>query len=790
MSGSFLARRRLMQAALASLAAPWVRAAQDDRPSTPDASVFPLLQAKVRAAAGLLSNKQFLAAHTVLSEALAVVDADPARRWPWRSYVLPTYGFAALGLGSTQSAVAALRLAVQTQDRIASEQLQPYATQLAGMDRAMGLQLLKVEYGRQMLSAIGSPDTLRTVGELPYDTGHATSEVWFTTARALHANGAFDELARFYRQRVAPMRATTDDLPSILTQEYRHFKIGLLLWQAGQHGAAAEAFAAALDRNGQRFSYMEQTNTTMEAVWSAFVMRRILLSAQLEQARQRGTLDGAAPALLARLIGAKGGGVRYQEAMQRQLHASADAQLQQNQAQMRQVEDQISALPQAMRDLGIFMKLAAMNSIQVGQVSGALRIEALPLPGRSGIDLAAVQRGLGKDAVIGFLVYAPPSATSFAPAPPRYLRYCLTAASISVRDLGPQRALEQAVHGYRSDLMGKTMAASQAGGNALARLLLHDLPPEALAAPEWILDPDAALHLLPFDALPDAQGQPLALTRACRHVSSLLQLLPGTAGAAPAPASGAACIFANPAYGAGLVQPATPSARFSMAGEHAAGAQRIVAVAPLPDTLREADAASAGLRRLGIATQRYEGELASMAAMRASVSPIVLHVAAHAILGQDTGPAPEDAGGLGQESMDLLLPGRRAGLLLSNKGQAELMLAKDIARLPLHGTQLVVLSACNTGNGTVLPGEGLASLRRAVELAGARSSITSLWSVPSEASTELMRSMYGHIGNGMAPGAALHQAKQAMIRLGRPPLDWAGFVFAGTDGALIAPHPA
>ena len=155
MSGSFLARRRLMQAALASLAAPWVRAAQDDRPSTPDASVFPLLQAKVRAAAGLLSNKQFLAAHTLLSEALAAVDADPARRWPWRSYVLPTYGFAALGLGSTQSAVDALRLAVQTQDRIAAEQLQPYATQLAGMDRAMGLQLLKVEYGRQMLSAIG-----------------------------------------------------------------------------------------------------------------------------------------------------------------------------------------------------------------------------------------------------------------------------------------------------------------------------------------------------------------------------------------------------------------------------------------------------------------------------------------------------------------------------------------------------------------------------------------------------------------------------------------------------------
>jgi CHAT domain-containing protein len=108
----------------------------------------------------------------------------------------------------------------------------------------------------------------------------------------------------------------------------------------------------------------------------------------------------------------------------------------------------------------------------------------------------------------------------------------------------------------------------------------------------------------------------------------------------------------------------------------------------------------------------------------------------------------------------------------------------------LQGTQLVVLSACNTGNGTVLPGEGLASLRRAVEMAGARSSITTLWSVPSEASAELMRHLYGHVGAGMAPGAALHRAKQAMIRQGRPPLDWAGFVFAGTDAALVAPQRA
>ncbi|MEG2033409.1 MAG: hypothetical protein RR376_22380, partial [Janthinobacterium sp.] len=246
MNRRFLARRRLMQAACASLVAPWVHASGDDGGTAPDANLFPVLQAKVKTAMALLSNKQFLAAQPLLAEALAVVDADPARRWPWRVYVLPTYGFAELGLGRTQVAVDALRLAVQAEERIAAEQLQPFAQLSAAMDRAMGKQLLKVEYGRQMLTAIGAPGTLRTVGELPYDTDHSAAELWFTTARALHANGDVEELARFYRQHVAPRRAATEDVPAVLAQEYRHFKIGLLLWQAGQHDAAAEAFAAAL----------------------------------------------------------------------------------------------------------------------------------------------------------------------------------------------------------------------------------------------------------------------------------------------------------------------------------------------------------------------------------------------------------------------------------------------------------------------------------------------------------------------------------------------------------------
>ena len=776
------ARRRTILAALVCLAAPWGRAAPQPGAIAPDTSIFPQLDAKVRAGNRLLLEKKFLAGHTLLAEALAIVEADPARRWPFRVMVLPHYGFAELALGRTRQAVEALFLAIHTQDRITAEQLQPFARLPGAMDTGMGKQLLKIEYGRQLLSAIGAPQAVRTVGEIPFDTTHATAEVWFTTARALHADGDFARLARFYRERIAALHAAADDLPAMLTQEYRHFKVGLLLWQAGQEAAAGEAYAAALRTNGQRFASLEQTGVSMESLWSGVAMRRTIVSAQLEQARRSGDLQRHAGVLLHSVLVAKGGGARYQEALMHKLNASNDARLIACRQQLRQLEDQIAALPQTLTDVTVFMRLSAMHGMLLSQASAALRIAGL-----DSIDLARLQERLGKNALIGFFVYAPPSATALEPAPPRYLRYCVHATGIDLRDLGPQAALEQAVHRYRAALTRKTDAA---GAATLAQLLLQDLPAAVLAAPEWIIDADAALHLLPFDALPDAQGQPLALTRSCRHVSSANQLLPHQDQAANV-TPGPAAIFADPAYGAGLAQPASATMRFAMPGQAIAGErQRLVAVAPLPDTAGEAQAVLASLRQLGIAGVLHQGVHASIGAMQASEAPIVLHVAAHAILGQDIDAATAQTPAQEQEWMDMLLPGRRAGLLLSRDGQAELMLAKDIARLRLQGTQLVVLSACNTGNGTVLPGEGLASLRRAVEMAGARSSITTLWSVPSEASAELMRHLYGHIGAGMAPGAALQRAKQAMIRQGRPPLDWAGFVFAGTDAALLAPQRA
>jgi CHAT domain-containing protein len=134
--------------------------------------------------------------------------------------------------------------------------------------------------------------------------------------------------------------------------------------------------------------------------------------------------------------------------------------------------------------------------------------------------------------------------------------------------------------------------------------------------------------------------------------------------------------------------------------------------------------------------------------------------------------------------LDMVLPGRRAALVLAGHDAPSVWLAKDFGKLPLHGTQLVVLSACDTGNGDIEPGEGLTSLRRALEQAGAASSVSSLWPVPSRASADLIGRFYRLLAQGLTKSHALQQAKLELLKTGAPPHAWAGFLLAGSDDPL------
>jgi CHAT domain-containing protein len=115
-----------------------------------------------------------------------------------------------------------------------------------------------------------------------------------------------------------------------------------------------------------------------------------------------------------------------------------------------------------------------------------------------------------------------------------------------------------------------------------------------------------------------------------------------------------------------------------------------------------------------------------------------------------------------------------------------LLTAEEVSWLDLSGVELVVLSACETGLGRAQSGEGLIGLRRAFRTAGAKTVISSLWSVQDESTARLMESFYRNLWDaGMDRIEALRQAQLSMLRRHREqhgdplPATWGAFVLSG-----------
>lgn len=109
---------------------------------------------------------------------------------------------------------------------------------------------------------------------------------------------------------------------------------------------------------------------------------------------------------------------------------------------------------------------------------------------------------------------------------------------------------------------------------------------------------------------------------------------------------------------------------------------------------------------------------------------------------------------------------------------------EDASGLDLLDTELVVLSACETGLGEVHVGEGVFGLRRAFVLAGAKTLVMSLWKVPDRETQELMEEFYGRILGGEPRAEALRQAQLSMKAKHSAPRYWGAFICQGEPGPL------
>lgn len=155
----------------------------------------------------------------------------------------------------------------------------------------------------------------------------------------------------------------------------------------------------------------------------------------------------------------------------------------------------------------------------------------------------------------------------------------------------------------------------------------------------------------------------------------------------------------------------------------------------------------------------------------------IIHFATHGILDSDR---PE-----------------MSGLILSmidrdGNSQDGYLRLRDVYNLNMQA-DLVVLSACRTGLGRDVEGEGLIGLTRGFMYAGSRGVVASLWKVDDEATAELMKNFYAFmLRDGLTPAAALRAAKQVIRSNGRwrSPYFWAGFVLQGEYTENFAPPKA
>jgi tetratricopeptide (TPR) repeat protein/CHAT domain-containing protein len=171
--------------------------------------------------------------------------------------------------------------------------------------------------------------------------------------------------------------------------------------------------------------------------------------------------------------------------------------------------------------------------------------------------------------------------------------------------------------------------------------------------------------------------------------------------------------------------------------------------------------------------------------------PRVLHIATHGYFEPDQSSLKSDRPAPMEDPM------LRSGLLLAGadrflKGEATppdldngVLTSYEATSLDLQGTELVVLSACETGLGQVQDGEGVFGLRRAFQEAGAESVLMSMWSVPDQETQELMTLFYSKWLSGKDKHIALREAQlelreKVKARYGKDaPFYWGAFVLVG-----------
>jgi CHAT domain-containing protein len=413
------------------------------------------------------------------------------------------------------------------------------------------------------------------------------------------------------------------------------------------------------------------------------------------------------------------------------------------------------------------------------------------------------------------------SLSAATPIADRYLGFMLNADAgqpLVMKDLGPALEIDQLIEELRAETREFSRALSisseesletkyQEIAHRLYTKLLGPFGDACLQCKTLIIGPDSNISLVPFAALVSPQQRYLVEDLDICYVSSSRDLLRESAYVGKG-----TTIIANPNYDADLQSRQTALMQIEQQSDLRSllvtrGEEELQTRAlrwrRLPGAEQEANAVAEILADTPFGpVKKYLGTEAAEEVLKAAQSPRIVHLATHGFyvpLDQDTKPEENQTrsinfvSGLAKLRTDNN-PLLRSGIVFaganrvaqpqtaSQMAEDGWLTAQEIAGMDFRNTELLVLSACESGLGDSTNGQGLQGICRAFTSAGAHAVLTSLFEVPDTETRDLMCAFYENFVSTQRRVAAINQAQRQQIDTRRQqhnaahPFYWASFI--------------
>jgi CHAT domain-containing protein len=400
-------------------------------------------------------------------------------------------------------------------------------------------------------------------------------------------------------------------------------------------------------------------------------------------------------------------------------------------------------------------------SVTVAQVQAALAA------GESLIEVVRYQHYLGKsksEPRYGAVVIAPAAEPKWVP-------------------LGPATEIEKNIRLFQRSARGETSEATCA--SVLRALNTQVWTPIEQALPDQtrtiIISPDGVLSFLSFATLVGADDRFLSEKYAIRYVASGRDLLHQNKPAATEEMD----VYADPDFGKKNSRPQLRRHWAAFAPRSVTTRDwRRISLAPLPGTAREARGLQ---KRAGERIRIFRGAEASERELRRIQSPRVLHLATHGFFLPEIKFDQKASNGIPPRAAiskgKLVNPMHRSGIALAGaqstlaawfRGEVPpteddgIVTAEEVGGLHLEGTDLVVLSACETASGEARAGEGVMGLRRGFVQAGAKNLLMTLWPISDDTTVQIMFDFYdAAFRTNNAPQALAETQRDWLVKLRR-----------------------